>query len=253
MLDFLTAIPAEWIAIALFFLASMQGADGTSWLAALVAKLTTFVVPKPKSQAPDGADATPAGGAKAGAIGFQNIISLLIPLIPVLLPLIQGCGDKPKAADQPAVTNQVSEWEDSGRAGQIVNLGSGGAVGMPVTFCSGVSNGQSAWAWADGETGGVGDLSGGGFYGPDAGASGPAGGPGFSSVGQRSCSPAACSGCASGPARRPTVYAARPLAYTRSGGWHPGKRIVGVARLAARPLRWLRLPGRPLARLFGRR
>jgi hypothetical protein len=257
MFEFLTAIPPEWIAIALFFLASMQGADGTSWLAKLVAKLTAYVAPNSQATPAAGSAGT---GAKAGSITLQNILSLLIPIIPVVLPLIQGCGNKPAATPPPPAVispgpsgiNQTSLWEDVGRAaGTIVDLGSGGVIGAPVVLCSRLSDGQPEWSWAD-EAAGPGNLDRRGFGGPDAGPGGPADGPGVSGLGQRSCSSATCRGSASGGTYGRTVYATRSVASLRGGRWYPGKRILGVARRAAGAVGRLRLPGRPLARLFGR-
>jgi hypothetical protein len=261
MFDFLTAIPPEWIAIALFFLASMQGADGTSWLAKLVAKLTAYVAPNAQATPPADAAAAAGTGVRAGSITLQNIIALLIPIIPVVLPLIQGCGT-PKTATTPvpAATitapqgiNQTSLWEDVGRAtGTIVDLGSGGVIGAPVVLCSQLSDGQSEWTWADGvEESGRPNRR--GLDGSNPGTGGVADGPGVSRLGQCGSGAAASSRCGSSPSGRQPVYAARPVASLRGGRWYPGKRIVGVARLVARPLLRLRLPGRPLARLFGRR
>ena len=269
MFDFLTAIPAEWIAIGLFFLASMQGADGTSWLAKLVAKLTGFVAPAAKGspavtlfrQDEGGAFVEDRQAVPAGAIGFQNIIALLIPLIPVLLPMIQGCGVSAKAVQPvpvvaPAVgANQCSLWEDYGRErGEIIDLGRGGAVGSAAAGITWVSGpGRAAWAWADGTAGDAGNFDRGGFDAADGGGSGAADGSGVSSVGGGGGSAAACSRCNGGTVGRATVWAPRAVASARSGRWYPGQRLAGVARFAARPFRWLRLPGRPFARLLGRR
>jgi hypothetical protein len=260
MFDFFTSIPPEWIAIALFFLASMQGADGTSWLAKLVAKLTAYVSPASQAATPAAANPVPSTGMRAGSITLQNIIALLIPIIPVVLPLIQGCGTPKTASPGPAATitvpqgiNQTSLWEDVGRAtGTIVDLGSGGVIGAPIVLCSRLSDGQSEWSWADEpqESGGPDRRR---FDGPDTGASGFADRPGVSGLGQCGSGAATCSRCGSSPGGRQPVYAARPVASLRSGRWYPGKRIVGVARRAAGAVGRLRIPGRPLARLFGRR
>lgn len=267
MFDFLTAIPAEWIAIGLFFLASMQGADGTSWLAKLVAKLTSFVAPAAKGspvvtlfRQEGGAFVEDRQATPAGAIGFQNIIALIIPLIPVLLPLIQGCGATAKGVQPvPVVSpaneaNQCSLWEDFGRErGQIVDLGSGGTVGagaVGVTWVSGT--GRAAWAWADGTAGDAGDFDRRRFDATDAGGGGGADRSGVSSVGGGGRCEAAGGRCNGGAVGRATVWAPRAVASAGSR-WYPGRRLAGVARFAARPFRWLRLPGRPFARLLGRR
>ncbi len=276
MLDFLTAIPPEWIAIALFFLASMQGATGQSWLATLVAKLTTFVVPAKKSVGPitlfrrDGEEYVADRDAPpAGAINLQNIMTLFITVLPVILPLIQGCGKTQAVESPPAAVAPIAptSWqspitdyrspitEGVSRAGPIVNLGAGGTVGaaFPLAWLSGDAAGQPAWAWAEGEACHAGTAD---RRGPVATDSGPGCAVDLAAIPAMGCCELPAAACSTGVCRasgRPAVARARPVARLRALGWYPGQRIVRAAGRVAGAVGRLRIPGRPFARLFGRR
>lgn len=272
MLDFFTSIPPEWIAIALFFFASMQGADGQSWLTKLVAALTRYVVPATKQPGKvdlfrkrilDGGETVyeyDREGAPAGAIGLQNIITLLIPLIPVLLPIIQGCGKTQAVEPVPAVKTVddvgLMRWEGIDGGEQIINLVGGGAArsALPLTWVSDRSDaGPAAWAWAGGDAEIAWPADRRGSTSPDAGAGGSADVAGVPRVGGQQCTAASCPAYVSRGSGRATVQRAHPVASLRGSCWYPGKRIFRAAGCVARAVGRLRLPGRPFARLFGRR
>lgn len=285
MFDFLTSIPPEWIAIALFFLASMQGASGQSWLATLVAKLQGYVTPANKTAQRitlfrrDGEEFVPdREAAPAATINLQNIMTLVITILPLILPLIQGCGKTQAVESPPAAVGQITPtlWEapitdyrlpvtdyrganaaplaeEESRAGSIVNLGAGGIVGtaLPLAWVSG--DGHTPWAWAAGEAVGAGAADRRGPFDADAGASGAIDLAGVPAMGCDQLPAFACSTGVCGPSGRPAVARARPVARLRGSGWYPGKRIVRAAGCVARAVGRLRLPGRPIARLLGRR
>lgn len=189
-----------------------------------------------------------------GILGNQTLMPLMMigGLFLVMMLGQGGCQKKASATPhEPQIETAVENVTDAS-PGQFVDRVAAGVQPADVQFCA-VAR---PWAWtepADGDTGQLGDPDRGRQQPADAGAGNPVDGPGVSHVGTAVCSAGVCRGQYGSASRRLAVPVARPVANVGRGQLVRGQPVRNAARIVARPFRWLRLPGRPLARLFGRR
>lgn len=141
---------------------------------------------------------------------------------------------------------------DAIRPAVLYDLDSRAGYVRPIAWEPGLSVGADAWAWANGESAIAGPADRRGSATEDAGTGGPADFARVSPVGDVELQTTACAAGVCRWSGRPAVNRPRAVAAPLSGRWYPGCRIVRAARRAAGALGRLRLPGRPLARLFGR-
>jgi hypothetical protein len=201
-----------------------------------------------------------------GILGNQTLMPLLMVggLFLVMMLGNGGCQKKANAIPYEPPTETAVENVTDASPGQFMDRVAAGVQPADLRFCSITvparpwawtepAADRDAWAWADRDAGQLGDPDRRGLGDQDTGTGNPVDGPGVSHVGAGVCSAGVCSGPYRSASGRVAVTAARPVAQVDRGRFVRGPPVRNAARLVARPFRWLRLPGRPFARLFGRR
>lgn len=187
--------------------------------------------------------------------GNGNLMSLLLIGGVVLLLMLTkggGCAMATAKAADPIHTS----WSIDREQDRFVELdgavGTVRPVGAPIVFCG------DQWSWADqGTVGELGVADRRGFLDADAGTGGDVDGAGVPQLGDGGvCAAADCGRC-SCPSRRAAVGASPAVSRLAFRRGQPvrnaGRGVVRAAGRVVGALRWLRLPGRPFARLLGRR
>jgi hypothetical protein len=177
-----------------------------------------------------------------GILGSGNIMPLIIVGV-LLMLMMRGC-PTPKTAQMEVLTDAVP-IVSLDRAGD--HLSAGDFVFVSTT---------RPWAWTEPDNGTAvefGNSDRGGFRQSDAGTGDSVDGSCFAAMDEAVCGQGVCLGQWSGAGQRRPVPVARAVSPVDRGQLVRGQPVRNVARIVARPFRWFRLPGRPLARLFCRR
>lgn len=189
-----------------------------------------------------------------GLFGNQTLMPLLLIGGVVMLLMLSGSGGcggcAAVKAEPPAAIETTSQWRVTGEPERFVWLGGDGrstdAPRTPLVFCAG-----EPWAWADNGTAvEPGSTDRRGLEPTNSGPGSAVDLAGIPPLGDGVVCPAAGCGRGCSASGRPAVRTAPAVSRL---ALRRGQPVRNVARLFARPFRWLRLPGRPFARLFGRR
>jgi hypothetical protein len=175
---------------------------------------------------------------------------LLVGAVFLFLMLGQG-GCQPKTSQLPAPVIQPTSLESMTDADDVpIRFLDGRAdAGRDADFAF-VSVESEPWAWtkSNGTAEQLGDFGDRGQSNTYTPASHTPDGSAAANVDARECGAGVCRGSAGRVVYWRAQSADRPV-----GALVRGQPLRNIARIAARPFRWVRIPGRPIARLFGRR